>query len=105
MHAGFRQFEMLEQEKQKTAFIVDGGLFEFNVMPYGLTNATATFQRYMDMVLAGLKWKCLLLYRDDLCVMATTLEKPLQRLEEAFNRFKPYFFKLNASKCHSFKKN
>jgi hypothetical protein len=54
------QIEMLEKDKQKTAFIVDGGLYEFNVMPFGLTNAIATFQRYMDMVLAGLKWTSLL---------------------------------------------
>jgi hypothetical protein len=69
MHAGFWQIEMLEQDKQKTAFIVDGGLYQFNVMPFGQTNATATFQRYMDMVLAGLKWTCLLLYLDNVCVL------------------------------------
>ncbi len=72
MHAGFWQIEMLEQDKQKTSFIVDGGLYEFNVMPFGLTNATATFQRYIDMVLAGLKWTCLLVYRDDVCVCNNT---------------------------------
>jgi hypothetical protein len=33
------------KSQTKTAFIVDGGLYEFNVMPFGLTNATATFQR------------------------------------------------------------
>jgi hypothetical protein len=60
MHAGFWQIELLEQNTQKTAFIGDGGLYEFIVMPFGLSNATATFQRYMDMVLAGLKWASLL---------------------------------------------
>jgi hypothetical protein len=104
MHAGFWQIEMLEQDKQKTAFIVDGGLYEFNVMPFGLTNATATFQRYMDMVLAGLKWTSLLVYLDDVCVFATTLKQHLERLEEAFSRFRLYNLKLNASKCHVLKK-
>ena len=100
MHAGFWQIQMLEKDKQKTAFIVHGGLYEFNVMPFGLTNATATFQRYMDMVLAGLKWTSLLVFLDDVCVFATTLKQHLERLEEAFRRFRLYNLKLNASKCH-----
>lgn len=66
LFSGFWQISMASEDKQKTAFIVDGGLFEFNVMPFGLTNATATFQRYMDMVLAGLKWTSLLVYLDDI---------------------------------------
>jgi hypothetical protein len=104
MHAGFWQIEMLEQDKQKTAFIVDGGLYEFNVMPFGLTNATATFQRYMDMVLAGLKWTSLLVYLDDVCIFAKTIDQHLERLEEAFHRFRQYNLKLNAAKCHVLQK-
>jgi hypothetical protein len=92
MHAGFWQIEMLIKIKQKTALIVDGGLYEFNVMPFGQTNATATFQRYMD-ILAGLKWTSLLVYLDDVCVFATTLKQHLERLEEAFSRFRLYNLK------------
>jgi hypothetical protein len=70
MHAGFWQIEMAAEDKPKTAFIVEGGLYEFNVMPLSLTNATATFQRYMDMVLAARKWTSLLIYLDDVCVFS-----------------------------------
>jgi hypothetical protein len=49
---------MAEADKAKTAFVTHNGLFEFNVMPFGLTNVPSTFQRYMDVVLAALKWKC-----------------------------------------------
>jgi hypothetical protein len=75
MHAVFWQIEMTPKDKQKTAFTVDGGLYEFNVMSFGLTNAPATFQRYMDMVSAGLKWTSLFVYLDDECVFAKTLEE------------------------------
>lgn len=75
LFSGFWQITMAEDGKQKTAFIVEGGLFEFNVMPFGLTNATATFQRYMDIVLAGLKWTSLLVYLDDVCVISKTFEE------------------------------
>ena len=48
------QIPMKEHYIPKTAFITSGGLYEFNVMPFGSTNAPATSQRLMDAVLAGL---------------------------------------------------
>jgi len=96
MHAGYWQIPMTEEDKSKTAFITDSGLYEFNVMPCGLINATATFQRYKDMVLAGLKWTSLLVYLYDVCIFFKTLDEHLQRQESAFKRFKAKKLKLNA---------
>src|SRR6185436_3858286 len=56
--SGYWQIEMDPEDKEKTAFISERGLFDFNVMPFELCNAPATFQRLMDAVLAGLKWTC-----------------------------------------------
>ena len=61
---------------------------------------TATFQRYVDMVLAGLKWTSLLVYLDDVCIFSKTLADHLQRLEITFIRFRTYKLKLNAAECH-----
>ncbi|CAF4948130.1 unnamed protein product [Rotaria socialis] len=55
LRSGYWQVEMDKDVRQKTAFVTHEGLFEFNVMSFGLTNAPATFQRLMDIVLAGLK--------------------------------------------------
>ena len=52
--AGYWQVELEQKDRQKTAFTTPRGHFEFDVMPFGLCNAPATFQRLMDNVLRGL---------------------------------------------------
>lgn len=54
---GFWQIPMEENDKNKTAFTTFTGFFEFNVMPFGLCKAPATFQRLMERVLHDLSWK------------------------------------------------
>ena len=53
--SGYHQIPMNPNSKDNIAFISISGLHRFNVMPFGLINAPATFQRLMDAVLAGLK--------------------------------------------------
>ncbi len=62
----FWQVGVAENDKCKTAFVIDGKLFEFNVMPFGSMNAPGTFQRLMDRVLRGLTWKQCLVYVYDI---------------------------------------
>jgi len=54
--SGYWQVEVAEEDKPKTAFTTREGLYEFNVMPFWLCIAPATFQRLMDLVLAGVQW-------------------------------------------------
>src|SRR5262245_45563573 len=49
--SGFWQIPMNEDSKALTAFVTEDGIFEFNVMPFGLSNAPATYQRNMDILL------------------------------------------------------
>jgi len=66
--SGNWKIQVNSEDREKTAFISHKGLFEFTVMPFGLCNAPATFQRYMDSTFAGLKWVSCLIYSDDLIV-------------------------------------
>ena len=104
MASGYWQIPLAQEAKAKTAFITNAGLYEFNVLPFGLTNAPATFQRYMDLVLAGLKWTCLLVYLDDICIFSSTFEKHVQALRLTFDRLTKFNLKLKASKCHLFQR-
>jgi transposase InsO family protein len=96
---GFWQVPVEAASREKTAFITTSGLYEFNVMPFGLTNAPATFQRLMDLVLAGIKWKCCLVYMDDIIIFSTSFEQHLLDLREVFERIHGAGLFVKPSKC------
>ena len=101
--SGYWQIPIREEDKEKTAFLAPDGLFEFNVMPFGLCNAPATFQRLMDRCLAGLKWQSVLVYLDDIVVFSKDFESHIKHLEEVFRRIAEYGLQFKASKCFLFK--
>jgi hypothetical protein len=72
LKSGYWQVEMDEQDREKTAFSAGGGLWQFSVMPFGLCNAPATFERLMERILKGLHWKTCLVCLDDIVVMGKT---------------------------------
>jgi hypothetical protein len=98
--SGYWQVEMHPEDKEKTAVCTPEGLFEFNVMPFGLCNAPATFQRLMDCVLAGLHWETCLVYLDDVIVLGKSFEDHLRNLQGVFQRLREAGLKLKTSKCN-----
>ena len=97
--SGYWQVEVEEKDREKTAFCTPDGLFEFKVMPFGLCNAPATFQRLMDMVLAGLQWTNCLVYLDDIIVIGKTFPQHLHNLTKVLERLRNAGLKLQPKKC------
>jgi hypothetical protein len=98
--SGFWHIPIKEEDKPITTFITSQGLFEYNVVPFGLTNSPPTFQHCMDMVLAGLKWTRCMVYIDDIIIFSKTEDDHFQNLRLVFDRLKEYNLKLKPSKCH-----
>lgn len=99
LKSGYHQVEMAEEDKPKTAFSFGQGLWQFNVMPFGLCNAPGCFERLMERVLDGLQWKTALVYLDDVIVFGSTFEQELGRLEEVLQRLRKANLKLSPKKC------
>ena len=103
--SGYWQVELRPEDREKTAFSTGENLYQFKVMPFGLTNTPATFQRLMDLVLAGLHWKCCLVYLDDIIVFTETVEDHIKRLREVFQCIRDAGLKLKSSKCQLFRQS
>lgn len=86
--SGYWQVEIDAQDKCKTAFSTRHGLFEFNVLSFGLCNSPSTFQRLMDLVLADLQWTTCLVYLDDIIVFGRSFQEHLSRLGEVLAKLK-----------------
>lgn len=92
--SGYWQCNVSEQDKPKTVLLTHKGLYQFNVMPFGLCNAPATFSRIMDIVLSGMKIDRCLCYLEDLIVFGKTFESSLKNLIQVFERLRESNLKL-----------
>lgn len=98
--SGYWQVEVDPKDKEKTAFITRQGLFEFNVLSFGLCNSPGTFQRLMDLVLADLQWTTCLVYLDDIIVFGRTFHEHLSRLDEVLTKLRQANLKVKPAKCN-----
>ena len=69
------------------------------MLPFGLSGAPATFQRLVDMAMAGLTWEICLVYLDDLIIFSQGFEDHFSRLQAVFDRLRKANLKLKPSKC------
>ena len=103
--SGYWQVEMVEACKPYTAFTVGPlGFYECETMPFGATNAPATFQRLMEDCLGDLNLNWCIVYLDDVIVFADSPEEHLKRLAAVFTKLRAAGLKLKPSKCTFFQK-
>ncbi|KAK3728413.1 hypothetical protein QZH41_020432 [Actinostola sp. cb2023] len=106
LSSGYWQVALAPEDREKTAFATgSGGLYHFAVMPFGLVNAPATFERFIEKVLAVLPWEVCLAYLDDIIVHADTFEAEIVRLRDVMERMRNAGVKLNPKKCRLFQQS
>ena len=98
MSNGYYQIDLDEESMEKTAFACELGFYEFTVMPMGLTNACATFQRFMNTVLEGLIGFCCLVYLDDIIIYGS-IENHEININLVIERLEAHGLKINLEKC------
>ena len=103
--SGYHQVEIKEEHKERTAFTVGAlGFYEFNRMPFGLSNSPATYQRLMEECLGELHLKICFIFLDDLIIFSKTLEEHLERLQLVFDQLRTTALKISPKNVYFTKK-
>ena len=98
--AGYNQIRMAEEDQHKTAFTTPWGTFCYTVMPFGLKNAGATYQRAVTTLFHDMIHKEIEVYVDDMIIHSTDEEgKHLADLTKFFERLREHKMRLNPAKC------
>uniref|UniRef100_A0A2N9F6T5 Uncharacterized protein n=1 Tax=Fagus sylvatica TaxID=28930 RepID=A0A2N9F6T5_FAGSY len=97
--SGYNQIRMSTRDAEKTAFRTPIGNFYYTVMPFGLKNAGATYQRTMTAMFHDMMHKEIEDYVDDIVVKSKKREDHLGILRKVFDRCRLYKLKMNPLKC------
>ena len=97
--SGYNQIHIDPKDQVHTSFVTHFGTYCYTIMPFGLKNAGATFQRLVTEVFKPQLGKNVESYVDDMIVKSKKSEDHLTDLQETFNRLRRYNLKLNPLKC------
>lgn len=100
MQMGYHQVEVAPDDVPKTAMRTRYGSYEFVVLPFGLCNAPATYQRLMNQILDPLIDRCVIVYLDDVLIFSKTLEEHKEHLAAVLELLQKAKMFCKISKCH-----
>lgn len=103
LKSGFHQILMHEKDRQKTAFSVNNGKYEFCRLPFGLRNAPSIFQRTIDDILREWIGKCCYVYIDDIIIYSPDVESHLRDIETIISNLKNSGMRISTEKSKFFK--
>ncbi|KAE8244539.1 hypothetical protein A4X13_0g6512 [Tilletia indica] len=96
---GYHQLGVKTDDRWKTAFVCHRGLFQYKRVPFGLRNAPAIFQRFMDKVLGPLRWFQAVVYIDDAVVATDTMSEHVEALDTLLRSATDVGLKFSPAKC------
>ena len=96
---GYNQISMDPNDQEKTSFVTGQGTYCYRVMPFGLNNVGATYQRLVNRMFQKQIGASMEVYKDDMLVKSVKVELHITHLAEAFQVLKGYNMKLNPAKC------
>ena len=97
--SGYYQIPLKKEDIPKSAFCCKYGHYEMTRMPFGLNNASGTFQRTMELALQGLQWVTCLVYIDDIIVYGEDFKQHARRVSQVLERISNAGLKLKPEKC------
>lgn len=100
--AGFHQIPLDPESRKFTAFSTNTGHYQFKRLPFGLNISPNSFQRMMNIAMAGLTPEIAFIYIDDIVIIGCSENHHINNLTEVFKRLRHYNLKLNPSKCKFF---
>lgn len=103
LRSGYHQIRIAQEDIHKTAFRTRYGLYEFMVLPFGLTNAPATFMTLMNEVFKDCLDTCVVIYLDDILIYSQTPEQHERDLERVLARLQEHELYAKLSKCNFFR--
>lgn len=98
-YSRYNQIRMEPTDQEATTFVTDRGLFYYNVMPFGLKNTRATYQRLMNKMFAEQIGNIIEVYVDDMLVKSLKRENHIEHLETILDILPQYGIRLNPVKC------
>jgi hypothetical protein len=97
--SGYNQIKIAQEDKEKITFVTPWGTFYYKVMPFGLKNVRATYQRAMVTLFHDMMHKEIEVYVDDMIAKSREEENHVQILKKFFERLRKYKLRLNPAKC------